>query len=253
MAFDFGNRVKLANSGTYDRMDSTLFHLARLVLDPQFTIPNAPLTDTPVPTESPDDSTPSEDLSIAPPASLEEPEPTLEGDQTAILGGTSPQPPAATPSIAPPPPRPPQRIFNKPLIQVLLGLKQPSLSHGPVLESVTTEAAGVEPWGDGAAVQPKAEMNGEARGEVEKIKFFDETLNDSQRAAVEFALRSEEVACIHGPPGVSTLPAFACRTGVLTMLLVGEDRLGRLLHLWRSLGNWWWYKGNEYSFVVQVT
>ena len=39
-------------------------------------------------------------------------------------------------------------------------------------------------------------------GEAE-VKFFDETLNDSQRDAVRFALASREVALIHGPPGVS--------------------------------------------------
>jgi hypothetical protein len=33
------------------------------------------------------------------------------------------------------------------------------------------------------------------------IAFFDDSLNDSQMAAVKFALESREVACIHGPPG----------------------------------------------------
>jgi DNA polymerase alpha-associated DNA helicase A len=33
------------------------------------------------------------------------------------------------------------------------------------------------------------------------IPFFDGSLNDSQKAAVKFALESVEVACIHGPPG----------------------------------------------------
>ncbi|KDR77130.1 hypothetical protein GALMADRAFT_66085 [Galerina marginata CBS 339.88] len=36
---------------------------------------------------------------------------------------------------------------------------------------------------------------------VDKITFFDETLNDSQKVAVKFCLESPEVACIHGPPG----------------------------------------------------
>ena len=38
------------------------------------------------------------------------------------------------------------------------------------------------------------------------ITFFDSTLNDSQRAAVKFALESPEVACIHGPPGIMVIP-----------------------------------------------
>ncbi|KAH9962122.1 P-loop containing nucleoside triphosphate hydrolase protein [Russula dissimulans] len=33
------------------------------------------------------------------------------------------------------------------------------------------------------------------------ISFFDNSLNDSQQAAVRFALESIDVACIHGPPG----------------------------------------------------
>ena len=36
-----------------------------------------------------------------------------------------------------------------------------------------------------------------------KVEFLDQTLNDSQRDAVTFALASREVALIHGPPGVS--------------------------------------------------
>lgn len=34
------------------------------------------------------------------------------------------------------------------------------------------------------------------------ILFQDQTLNDSQREAIRFALASREVALIHGPPGV---------------------------------------------------
>lgn len=37
------------------------------------------------------------------------------------------------------------------------------------------------------------------------IEFFDETLNDSQKEAVRFALGSPEIALIHGPPGVRPL------------------------------------------------
>lgn len=38
---------------------------------------------------------------------------------------------------------------------------------------------------------------------MDEIKFFDETLNDSQKEAVRFALGSPEISLIHGPPGVS--------------------------------------------------
>ena len=39
-----------------------------------------------------------------------------------------------------------------------------------------------------------------------KVEFLDQTLNDSQRDAVRFALASREVALIHGPPGVGLHP-----------------------------------------------
>ncbi|CEI88707.1 hypothetical protein RMCBS344292_03086 [Rhizopus microsporus] len=36
---------------------------------------------------------------------------------------------------------------------------------------------------------------------MSNIQFFDETLNDSQKEAVRFALGSNEIALVHGPPG----------------------------------------------------
>jgi hypothetical protein len=39
----------------------------------------------------------------------------------------------------------------------------------------------------------------------ETLDFFDASLNDSQRAAIRFALSAPEVACIHGPPGALPL------------------------------------------------
>jgi len=39
--------------------------------------------------------------------------------------------------------------------------------------------------------------------ELEQVKFFDETLNDSQKEAVQFSLSAPEIALIHGPPGVT--------------------------------------------------
>ena len=46
------------------------------------------------------------------------------------------------------------------------------------------------------------------RTPVENIVFFDSALNDSQKAAVKFALESPEVACIHGPPGILIEPCM---------------------------------------------
>jgi DNA polymerase alpha-associated DNA helicase A len=58
------------------------------------------------------------------------------------------------------------------LIRVLFGLSSPS----PVQET----DAGVQ----------------------EGFEWVDESLNDSQKEAIKFALASREVALIHGPPGV---------------------------------------------------
>ena len=47
----------------------------------------------------------------------------------------------------------------------------------------------------------------------EGLTFFDETLNDSQKDAVRFALTSREVALIHGPPGVSPGVVLSLQSG----------------------------------------
>ena len=36
---------------------------------------------------------------------------------------------------------------------------------------------------------------------IDDIKFFDDGLNPSQKEAIKFCLESQEVGCIHGPPG----------------------------------------------------
>lgn len=38
---------------------------------------------------------------------------------------------------------------------------------------------------------------------INDVEFFDDTLNESQKEAVRFALGSPEISLIHGPPGVS--------------------------------------------------
>jgi DNA polymerase alpha-associated DNA helicase A len=44
---------------------------------------------------------------------------------------------------------------------------------------------------------------------IEELNFFDPSLNDSQKAAVRFALEAPELACIHGPPGAQVPPLLA--------------------------------------------
>lgn len=62
------------------------------------------------------------------------------------------------------------------LTRVLFGLESPT----PVLSDLDDSGTGSGP-----------------------LEFIDQTLNDSQKEAVRFALASREVALIHGPPGVS--------------------------------------------------
>ena len=38
--------------------------------------------------------------------------------------------------------------------------------------------------------------------QLKDLKFIDQSLNDSQKEAIKFALQSRDVALIHGPPGV---------------------------------------------------
>ena len=42
----------------------------------------------------------------------------------------------------------------------------------------------------------------ELEDQIGHLEFYDPTLNDSQKDAIQFALASREVALIHGPPGV---------------------------------------------------
>jgi DNA polymerase alpha-associated DNA helicase A len=41
--------------------------------------------------------------------------------------------------------------------------------------------------------------------DVGGVEWIDPSLNDSQKDAIKFALASEEVVLIHGPPGVSCI------------------------------------------------
>lgn len=68
---------------------------------------------------------------------------------------------------------------NIPLIQSLLGMQQPTWSdHVPRPISALPE-------------------------DDPTIRWFGDRLNDSQKEAIDFCLRADQVACIHGPPGVS--------------------------------------------------
>lgn len=54
-----------------------------------------------------------------------------------------------------------------------------------------------------SSASPVPENLGDLEDEKTKLEWVDESLNESQKKAIRFALASREVALIHGPPGVS--------------------------------------------------
>lgn len=74
--------------------------------------------------------------------------------------------------------------FNLPLIDSLLGIQQPASRPDipPVLSKKAETNTGTQASGD--------------------IEWFGANLNDSQKEAIQFCLKAEHIACIHGPPGV---------------------------------------------------
>lgn len=84
--------------------------------------------------------------------------------------------------------QPPPSAPNVSLINCLLGIQQPQ-------------------WADEVpATIPKHEVEAsgsETGGVNNHIEWYGTALNDSQKEAIRFCLTAENVACIHGPPGVS--------------------------------------------------
>lgn len=93
-------------------------------------------------------------------------------------------------------------VGNRELVDVLLG------STGPT-------------WLK--AVPPSFDQIKAGEEIVEKgVKWYGDRLNDSQKEAIGFCLKAEQVACIHGPPGVSSVRyLFLC-------LLANKDHHGRI-------------------------
>jgi DNA polymerase alpha-associated DNA helicase A len=50
----------------------------------------------------------------------------------------------------------------------------------------------------------------------EPIRWLGDRLNDSQKDAIEFCLEADQVACIHGPPGVGLSISFGCPADLQT-------------------------------------
>ena len=87
--------------------------------------------------------------------------------------------------------QPPPSAPNISLINCLLGVQQPT-------------------WTDEVPAKiPKPEVGGsggEAGAVNNEIEWYGTALNDSQKEAIRFCLTADNVACIHGPPGVSPSP-----------------------------------------------
>ncbi|KAF8960877.1 AAA domain-containing protein [Flammula alnicola] len=64
---------------------------------------------------------------------------------------------------------------------------------------------------------------------IENLTVFDDTLNDSQKAAVRFCLESPEVACIHGPPGTGKTHTLIEIIRQLTMETPSDPKPKRVL------------------------
>ena len=90
-----------------------------------------------------------------------------------------------TKAILPDPSAPTPNTQNLPLIEVLLALEPPVWLKdvSPTIAQLSADQA-----------QEAAAPSG--------IGWLGDALNDSQREAIEFCLKAEHVACIHGPPGV---------------------------------------------------
>jgi DNA polymerase alpha-associated DNA helicase A len=84
---------------------------------------------------------------------------------------------------------PSSHAFNLDLINVLLGIQQPTWSSSPLptISSILNEVDDQSP----------------GTGSSKDIEWLGENLNDSQKEAIRFCLTADHVACIHGPPGVS--------------------------------------------------
>ena len=90
--------------------------------------------------------------------------------------------------------QPPPSAQNISLINCLLGIQQPQWADEVPATIPKPEASGI---GSGSGTERGA---GDVNNDIE---WYGTSLNDSQKEAIRFCLKAENVACIHGPPGVS--------------------------------------------------
>lgn len=83
--------------------------------------------------------------------------------------------------------------------------------------------------------------------EISDLQFFDESLNESQKDAVRFALGAHEIALVHGPPGVIPIASI---TNNIELNAQIDCRQARHIHWSKLSGNSQWYKTKKCSCVV---
>ena len=78
-----------------------------------------------------------------------------------------------------------------------------------------------------AAVGPPLQSNHFESCEttVERVGYFNPSLNESQKTAVKFALSQREVAVVHGPPGTGKT------TTVVEIILQAVKKLGMKVYI----------------------
>lgn len=87
-------------------------------------------------------------------------------------------------------------VVSRDLVDVLLGSAQPTWQKyvPPTFDTI----------------------KGSSDGSDDGMKWYGDRLNESQKEAIQFCLKADQVACIHGPPGVSLscYPASTITPGV---------------------------------------
>ena len=208
-------RLKLANSVTFDRMDKTLKHLRRIavpspsILRDDTSGDKRDGEDKSQEQPQPDEDEEEDIASVTgdhgqgkPPAQndersakrtelLEEPSvPPTETTSTIVSGNELSSGTNAVSQSTPLPAGARQLPYahNTSLIHSLLGLETPT-------------------WQD--SLPPTFKQLERDDGSEPQVEWLGGRLNDSQKGAIEFCLKADTVACIHGPPGVSSTSSFS--------------------------------------------
>ena len=180
--------IKMANSGTFDRMGKAVERVRRLLGVPmsQVTTAVTSLPDKTVEKKKEGESSGEEEEKTQ-----VTPTPSLTGQEVAVIDATASldaSSPDLSPSLASPA-EPAPILDGSPSAPETLSPPPTTLTSTsnhpsfPLLRTLfALDAPTSTPLVDG-------------------LTWFDDTLNDSQKLAVRYSLEADQVACIHGPPG----------------------------------------------------